>query len=174
MKTLEKIQKTCNVFKTFALIVMILSFVWAGSSVAVAVWGFIMRGAETLPSNFITETLIAAEGDPNRLIGTCLADFIFAVTDGFLLFFAFRYLKQELKDGTPFTAAGAEQIKSLGIKTIVMPLVAVIISSVIYECFEIKRLDDRGNAVSVVLGIALILFSMVLKLGAEPHEKKGK
>jgi hypothetical protein len=96
------------------------------------------------------------------------------LTDGFLFFFANRYFKQELADGTPFTLAGARQVKSLGIKTIVMPLVAVIISAVIYECFDLTRPGDWGNGTAVVLGIALILFSLVLRYGAELREGKEK
>ena len=51
-----------------------------------------------------------------------------------------------------------------------MPLVAVIISAVIYECFDLARPGDWGNGTAVVLGIALILFSLVLRHGAELQE----
>lgn len=52
--------------------------------------------------------------------------------------------KQE--EGTPFTHSGADRIKSLGIKTIVLPLVAVIISAVIYEIFGLTHSGDWNNA----------------------------
>lgn len=53
-----------------------------------------------------------------------------------------------------------------------MPLVAAIISAVIYECFGLTHPSDRGNGTAVVLGIALILFSLVLHHGAELREGK--
>lgn len=90
-----------------------------------------------------------------------------------LFLFAWRYFKRELADGAPFTVAGAEQVKSLGIKTIVMPLVAIIISTVIYECFCVTRPGKWDNGTAVVLGIALILFSLIHRHGAELREKSG-
>lgn len=96
-----------------------------------------------------------------------LSDTVFALTDGFLCLFAWNYFKTELTDGTPFTHNGADKVRSLGIKAIVMPIVAVIISVVIYACFDITNTPDWSNAVSVELGIVLILASLVFHYGAE-------
>lgn len=54
-----------------------------------------------------------------------------------------------------------------GIQTIVLPLVAEIISEVIYSCFGLKHANDWGSGVAVVLGITLILASLVFRYGAE-------
>lgn len=173
MKTLETIQKTYKVFKTLAMIAMILSFIWAGLCAIGMVCCLAWHSTGQMPATFLTD-LLRPQGGVLGLIGILLADFVFGVTDGLLFFFTHRYLKQELADGTPFTATGAEQVKSLGIKTIVMPLVAAIISAVIYECFGLPHPSDRGNGTAVVLGIALILFSLVLHHGAELREGKEK
>lgn len=82
--------------------------------------------------------------------------------------------KTEQADGPPFTHSGADQIRSLGIKTIVMPLVAVIISAVVYSCFGLTNAPDWSNAVSVELGIVLILASLVFHYGAELETKTGE
>lgn len=108
------------------------------------------------------------------MIGKLLSDTVFALTDSILFLFVFRYFRQELAEGTPFTVKGAEQAKSLGIKTIVMPLVAVIISAVIYECIGLNQPADWSNGTAVVLGIALILFSLALRHGVELREEKEK
>ena len=175
MKTLESIQKTYKVFKTLAKIAMILSFVWAGITLAGLLCGIAWRTSGSVIGISMENALkLTQTVGLNQLIGVLLVDFVFALTDSFLFFFANRYFKQELADGTPFTLAGARQVKSLGIKTIVMPLVAVIISAVIYECFDLTRPGDWGNGTAVVLGIALILFSLVLRYGAELREGKEK
>lgn len=171
MKTLQTIQKTCKVFQTLAKIAMILSFVWAGITLVGVLCGVVWyTGGHVYGTSMENALKLAQAAGLEQMIGALLADFVFALTDGLLFFFTYRYLKQELADGTPFTLAGAEQIKSLGIKTIVMPLVAVIISAVIYECFGLAHPSDRGNGTAVVLGIALILFSLVLRHGAELRE----
>lgn len=163
---------------------MILSFIMAGIALVLFIFGIVARTGGSIvvwsiggndfgiPMDKLLE--MTGTNSLNQMIAVMLSDVILALTNGLLFLFAFRYFEQELKDGTPFTASGAEQIKSIGIKTIVMPLVVVIISAVIYECFGVKRLGDLDNGDSIVLGIALILFSMVLKHGAELREKADK
>lgn len=173
MKTLESIQKTYKVFKALAKIAMILSFIWAGITLVGLLCGIAWRTGGSIMGVTVENALeLTQAAGLEQMIGALLADFVFALTDGLLFLFAHRYLKQESADGTPFTLAGAEQVKSLGVKTIVMPLVAAIISAVIYECFGLPHLSDRGNGTAVVLGIALILFSLVLHHGAELREGK--
>lgn len=173
MKTLESIQKTCKVFKTLAKIAMILSFIWAGIAMAGLLCGIAWRTGGSVMGISVQNALeLTQAAGLEQMVGALLADFVFALTDGLLFFFAYRYFKQELADETPFTAVGAKQMKDLGIKIIVMPLVAVIISAVIYECFNLTRPGDWGNGTAVVLGIALILFSLVLRHGAEQREEK--
>lgn len=171
MKTLETIQKTCKVFKILAKIAMILSFVGAGIALTGLLCGIAWHTGGRVVGIALEDALnLTHTFDLYWMIGTLLANAVFCLTDGILFFFAHRYFKQELEDGTPFTAAGAEQVKRLGIKTIVMPLVAIIISAVIYGCFELEIPGDWGNGASVALGIALILFSLVLRHGAEMRE----
>lgn len=93
-------------------------------------------------------------------MGALLAGFVFAVTDGVLLFFTYRYHKGALVEGTPFAASGADEVRNLGIKTIVMPLAAVVISASIYACFGLSCLGDRGKGLSLTLGVALTLSSL--------------
>lgn len=174
MKTLETIQKTCKVFHILAKIAMILSFVWAGLSAAGVVFGLIWHMAGEMPGGFVETIWSAQYGDALKVSGLLISDFVFGVTDGLLFYFAYRYFKRELSEGTPFTEAGANQVKSLGIKTIVMPLVAVIISAVIYACFDLSLADNFSNLASVVLGIALILVSLILRHRAEIREDKNE
>lgn len=170
MKTLEPIQKTFRVFQVLTKIAMILSFVWAGLAalglLCAMVWynGGVVIGAnpEALLSLTVTSSL-------KQMMGVLLSELAFALADGTLLAFAFRYFRQEQAEGTPFTHNGAAQIKRLGIRTIVLPLVAAILSAVFYEVFGLSQSvkTDWDNLTSVSLGIVLILASLIFRYGAE-------
>lgn len=166
MKSLITIQKTFKVFKTLSMIAMIVSFIAAGTTLLglLCVIEWQSEGMLGLGRNIMefTETTSLEPA-----ICVLLSDVVFALTDGFLCLFAWNYFKRELADGTPFTHSGADNVRSLGIKTIVMPLVAAIISAVIYGCFDMTNAPAWSNAVSVVLGIVLILASLVFHYGAE-------
>lgn len=58
----------------------------------------------------------------------------------------------------------------MGVKTIVMPLVAIVVSAIIYACFGLELTEKFGNGASVLLGVALILVSLILRHGAELRE----
>ena len=98
-----------------------------------------------------------------------LTDLVFALSDGVLLAFALRYFSREQADGTPFTQSGAEQIKRLGIRTIVLPLIAAILAAVFSELFGLTQAaaDDWSNLASMSMGIVLILASLIFRYGAE-------
>lgn len=175
MKTLESIQKTYKVFETLAKIAMILSFLWAGTLLLGVLGGIVWQSGGNIVGVPVEYALkLTQTGAVLQMIGVLLGDFVPALTGGLLFLFSHRYFKQELADGTPFTASGADQVKNLGIQAIVMPLVAIIISAVIYECFGVERLGNWDNGAAVVLGIALILFSLILRHGAELQEANGK
>lgn len=171
MKTLEPIQKTYNVFKTLAKIAMIVSFLWAGTLLLGVLGGIVWQSGGNIVGISAEYALkLTQTGAVLQMIGVLLGDLVLAVTDGLLFLFAHRYFKQELADGTPFTTTGADQVMHLGVKTIVMPLVAIIISAVIYECFGVERPGSWDNGAEVVLGVSLILFSLILRHGAELRE----
>lgn len=109
MKTLETIQKTCKVFYSIAKVVMILSFMWAGINAVGAITCLIGHLIGELPGGIIDD-ILEQNGGNLKTIGVFLGDFVFGLTDGLLFLFASRYLKQELSDGTPFTAEGAKQV----------------------------------------------------------------
>ena len=106
------------------------------------------------------------------MMGVLLSDLVFALTDGTLFLLAFRYCKQEQMDCTPFSQGGAEQIKRLGIRTIVLPLVAAILVATVCEIFGLPQNagGDWGNLSGVSMGIVLILASLVFRYGAELAE----
>ena len=174
MKSLQTVQKTFGVFKTLAKIGMILSFVWAGLAALGLLCGVVWYGGGSvvgLDQALMLE--LTATGGLNEMIAVLLVDTIFALTDGILLTFALRYFKAELADGTPFTKRGAEEIKRLGIRFIVLPLVASILAAVVCQLFDQLQSAGRdwGNLSSLCTGIALILASLIFRYGAELEEQ---
>lgn len=175
MKNLITIQKTFKVFKTLSKVAMILAFVTCGLTLIGLLCGMVWyHGGKVYGADMEMMMKLTEVSGLFPMIGVLLSDSVFALTDGLLFLFAWRYFKTEQADGTPFTHSGADQIRSLGIKTIVMPLVAVIISTVIYRCFGMTNAPDWSNAVSVVLGIVLILASLVFHYGADLEMIKKK
>lgn len=171
MKSLQTIQKVSKVFKTLSMIAMIASFLWAATSliglICVVAWETqgILGFGRVVMFALDTESLSTA-------IAALLSDAVFAVTDGVLFLFAWRYFKAELTEGTPFTQNGAVKVRHLGISTIVMPIVAVIVSAVIYAVYAVEPMPDWSTGASTLLGVVLILASLVFRYGAD-LEKGG-
>ena len=167
MKTLGTIQKTFHVFMILAKVAAILSFVAAGLALLAACCGMVWRnGGTVIGMQMDAVVSMTGEADANSMIGLMLAEGVFALTNGVLFLMAYLYLKHEQADGTPFTVDGAQRVKRLGIRVIVLPLVAQIVAGVIYGCFAMSRKDTWGDG-CVLLGIVLILTSLVLRHGAE-------
>ena len=173
MKSLQTIQKTFRVFQNLTKIAMILSFVWAGLALLGMLCGAVWYGGGTVVGVGQAQLYsLTKTGGLIQMIAVLLTDAILALTDGTLLAFALVYFKAEQADGTPFTYGGAEQIKRLGIRTIVLPLVAAIVAAVIYAVFALPQGSvEWSNLTSLGLGIVLILASLIFRYGAELEAK---
>ena len=175
MKSLQTIQKTCKVFQTLTKIAMILCFVGSGLLLLGLVCGIVISSTGAVISgNMETLYRLTSSASFLDMIGTLLAEFVLVLTDALLFAYAYKYLSQELSDGTPFTETGAIMVRKLGIKLIVMPIVAAVIAATIYASFGIDAAVP-DNGASVVMGIALILVSLILSYGVELEQKnKGQ
>lgn len=174
MKNLQIIQKTTKAFRILSLITMICSFAGALFALtATSIWAA-YGTQDALAGSSVVSTIMNAmdKGGYEATLAVLMYDFVWCLIEGILLIFAFQYLTAELKDGTPFTEGGAKMVKSLGIKMIVLPCVGIIISSVISEIFHSDMSRYLSNGASVAFGICLILFSFVLRYGAELERAK--
>lgn len=173
MKSLETIQKTYGVFQTLTKIAMILCYVGSGLLAVGLILGIVAYNTgAAIPGNMETLYSLTSTTSFLEMIGTLLAEFVLTLTDALLLTYAYKYLSQEVKDGTPFTETGANMVRRLGIKLIVMPIVAISIAATIYASFGIEA-GDLDNGTSVVMGVAMILISLILSYGAELEQKNG-
>ncbi len=166
MTALEKLQKIFHVFRVLAKAAMILCFVAAGLAVAALVCLLIWKNGTAL---YLDGRFVAVSGVAEVHAGICalLSAAVMTLTDGVLFLFAWQYLKAEEAAGTPFTVSGADTVKKLGIRIIVLPLVAVIISAVIYGCFGLTPDVDISSGGCVITGGVLILVSLIFRYGAE-------
>lgn len=169
MTALEKLQKIFHVFQVLAKAAMTLCFVAAGLAVAALVCLLIWKNGTAL---YLDGRFVAVSGVAEVHAGICalLSAAVMTLTDGALFLFAWQYLKAEEAAGTPFTVSGADTVKKLGIRIIVLPLVAVIISAVIYGCFGLTPDVDISSGGCVITGGVLILVSLIFRYGAELEE----
>ena len=168
MTALEKLQKIFHVFRVLAKAAMILCFVAAGLALAALVCLLLWKNGTAL---YLDGRFVAVSGVAEVHAGICalLSAAVMTLTDGVLFLFAFRYFRQEQADGTPFTENGAEQVEQLGVQTIILPLVAAILSASFYGVFDLTGVNtvDQGYLFSISLGILLILAAQVFRYGAE-------
>lgn len=173
MNNLEKIQKGMRVLQILSKIILIFAIV----GVVLASIGATLVASDVLnmENQFLNFLSVTAEMSKGQLVGILAAAAISLLSGGILTAFAYRYFTAELKEGTPFTNAGADRIKQLGIIEIAISIISMSVIDGIYENIglaEWNRFDDAG---SITLGICLILLSMVVRYGAELEQKnKGK
>lgn len=170
MSNLEKIQKGMRVLQILSKIILI--FAIAGAVLTSA--GAVLVASDVLNTeNQGLHFLFAAtEISKGQIVGAILASAVSLLFGGVVTAFAYRYFTAELKEGTPFTNAGADRIKQLGIMQIVFAVVSVAITDAIYEKINLSewnRFDDAGG---IMLGVGLILIAVLVRYGAELEHKK--
>lgn len=168
MKSLQTIQKTFRVFQILTKIAFAFCIVGgaicAVGSLCVMAW---YTGGQVFSLFGEPLTLFSSGEGLNQTLAVLFSDLIFLITEAILLSFAYRYLRTEQAEGTPFTENGANLLKKLGIRCIWIPIVAIVIASVVTVCLGAEGSGDVSNLPSVVTGIALILASLIFRYGAE-------
>jgi len=173
MTNLEKIQKIYNVFRIIAMIAMIFSFIFAGTNLIGLIAAVILRDSRLFVELGNLTGSVEITGS-RQIIANAITGIVTGTTNGLLSLFSMNYFASAKTDGTPFTKTGAATLKSLGIKTIVMPLAAVIVNAIILGCFGVASLYDIGNGTSIATGIFMLIFSVILAYGAELEEKANR
>lgn len=169
MSNLEKVQKGMRVFQILTKIVLVFGIVGTAlTSIAAVLVASNVLNAE---NQFLRFLFVSAEMSRGQLVGILIAADVSLLSGSILSAYACCYFSAELKEGTPFTDAGAGRIKQLGIITIVLSVISAGIADVVYEKINLSewnRFDDAGG---ITLGICLILLSMVVRYGAELEQR---
>ena len=155
-----------RVLSVIVRVAMILSFVGGG---LLAITGVVCLCAEKFTLGADLQRLLVDVGEfSNVQVGMALlADAVLLLADGVMLVFAVLYFQTELKDGTPFTLAGAIRVRRMGIARIVATLVAGLISSLLTSFIDSNLLYSVESAGGLFFGVALILASLIFRHGAE-------
>ncbi len=178
-KTLHTIQKIAKAGKILSTIVFVLSIVGAvGCIVGAVCWELfgnfkIDLGGVTIHNIVEAETGMASGG----VFTACAVGFVLMLGEVVLSKMAQKYFKHELEAGTPFTLAGAKELKSLGIKTIVVPLIAYVAAAIVHGVMEAALQMGGGEfdtdiTVNLGLGIMFIIGSLLCRLGAQQSGEK--
>lgn len=172
MEHLQKIQKTFHIFQILTKIAYVFSIVGAVFCAVGALCALCyLSGGQVFSLFGEPVTIFSTTRSMGETLAVLLAEFIMLTAEAILLCFACKYLKAEQAAGTPFTEAGADMLKKLGIRCIWLPIVAIVVASVIGVGFGAENLDIDSNLPSLVTGIVLILVSMIFRYGAALEEK---
>ena len=163
MKTLSRIQKIYKVGAVLARIAQYACFLYAVCALGAAIVACV-AGEGGLAGQIRAHMKSETQG---QVLATLFSDAVFAVVNGLLALYAGRYARAELADGTPFTVRGADEMRALGLRAIMLPLAALLVSAVLHKAFGAKPLSDIDGGLSAVLGVVLLLVSLLLRCGAE-------
>lgn len=163
MKTLSKIQKIYKAVGVLARIAEYACFLYAICALAAAIVAC-AAGESSLAGQIRVHMNCETR---QQVLATLFSDAAFAAANGLLTLYVSRYARAELADGTPFTVRGADEMRALGVRAIVLPLVALIVSAILHKSFGVAPLSDIDGGLSAVIGVVLLLVSLLLRCGAE-------
>ncbi len=169
MNHLDKIQKGMNVLQILSKILLIVAYMGAALTLAGGI--LVAAGVLNTENQFLHFISDIAGVTTDQLTGILIAAAVSMLSGGILATCAERYFAAEQKEGTPFTNAGADRVKRLGILTIIISLVSVCITEGIYEAIRLADWNKFDDAGGVLIGICLILLSAVFRYGAELEQK---
>lgn len=109
MSNLEKIQKGMKVLQILSKIILIFAIV--GVVLASIGAAHVASDVLNMENQFLHFLSVMAEMSKGQLVGILAAAASSLLFGGILTAFACRYFTAELKEGTPFTNAGADRIK---------------------------------------------------------------
>lgn len=169
-KTLKIIQVLNKIGKILSIVVYVCCIVGVcGCLVGIASLALGIAGIKI--SGKTLEVILIENGtSKNELYAIMLAAIFLCVGEGIIAKFAQRYFEHELRDGTPFTFKGADELFRLGITEICVSLGTIILAAITVAVFESTGTPvkyDFGNYSAVSTGIACLLVSLVYKHGAE-------
>ena len=108
------------------------------------------------------------------LTGPELAPVISELAEGAVLavhyFFVSKFFFHAIRKGVPFTREAAREIKILGYETILLPVIAWVISAIAYRRLLSASMVFGMSVYEVALGFALIIISYMVEYGTEKIE----
>ena len=169
MKSLDTVQKIAKVIHIICQVLFVCAIVGAAGALIGALALFMLpilgeRVVELIVSEVNVETAV-------QLAVGLIAESIFLCGQIVAMGYVLRYLKNELADGTPFTARGAGELLKVGIISLAVPAGALAVSAIVVAIGNAQ--DVISNNYDMLGGIIMILMSFVFRYGAELEEKNN-
>ncbi|MBQ7540964.1 MAG: hypothetical protein IJT44_01580 [Clostridia bacterium] len=172
MQTLQAIQTISKIGKIVSKIVFVCCIV--GFCLCVVGIVSLALGAPTFKLGGVTlESILQNKADltTGTLYASMAAGAIICAGEGVLAKLASHYFERELADGTPFTLGGAQELRRLGVLSIVVPICMQSAVQVVQKILE-KVFTDLGptkpeTSVSIAVGLLVLVMALLCRHGAE-------
>jgi len=109
-----------------------------------------------------------------QAVRAAVAPVVTELAEGLVLgvhyFFVSKFFIHSLRHGVPFTHEGAKEIHILGLESILLPILAWIVSAVAYAGLRSPLMVLQISVYEIVLGFALILVSYAIEYGTTKIE----
>lgn len=173
MKNLNRIQNLASLGKILSKLVFVCALVGACLCLAGLVSlpfadsGILKLGGVTLYGRIVNR----GGASLGTVCAALSAGLVFSAGEVVLARFAHRYFVHEMEAGTPFTQEGAAELQKLGIYTICIPLGTQLLAQILYavqaEVLEGVGTLSMDGFVSVELGAAFLVMSLIFRYGAQ-------
>ncbi len=171
--TVVKLQNVLRVIKVLYTIAFVFLIIGA---VACALSGSLFM-TPIFDEMLDMEGLISAEDQAalekmgkENLPAVMFAVVILLISECITAWFVLKYLKNEERDGTPFTMRGSKELFRLGIIMILVPAAGGLISSIIFAVASGSG-DFRVNF-QLGAGLLVLFISLIVRHGAETEEQR--
>ncbi len=170
MKTLKTVQSIFNVLRILSIIAFVIGILGTVGGLI----GGIVSAVSAYMNDDIKNALLSQEQYSTQNIINSFATAIMYIGQTVIVFFTYRYLKNEVADGTPFTYRGAKELLRLGIINLSVSVATAVIVSivVIIACGLTDTQFSYSSNQSIAGGISIIILSYIFKYGAELNENK--
>ena len=175
-KALKTVQGFAKVAKVLSMIVFVCSIVGFVGCVIAAVVAAAVTGSffDTIKDMIVKFTKEDTAIGKDALLAVSVAGAIICAAEAVLSKFAFNYFRREVKDGTPFTASGALELRRLGYLALFIPIGASMIVGIFYGIMQksFAGIPDWSfsNGSTIVIGALFLIGSYVFEYGTEKLE----
>lgn len=178
MESKKVIQGLSKVAQILSKIVFICCLVGVGGCLIGII--SLLSGIGTITIGEVTlESIIENEAgmNVNSLYAIMAVGIVICVGESILARFADHYFTNELKDDTPFTIKGSNELIRLGVLALVIPIGTNIIAKIVYIIMKASLSDVAKyeiDGISLGAGFALLLLGFVCRYACELLEDKQK
>ena len=168
MRSLSIVQKIFSIVKIVASVLMVLCFISAGLCLITAftIGSISQPDIDTIIGTMPIYSEVFDSYTASQLSAITFIAFVVTLTHGILALFTRRFAAAELAEGNPFTETTVSNMRTLAIIVIVLPFIADIVISFIYNRSGLTDMDI-SNGSTMMFGVLLLIMSFVLQAGTE-------